>query len=68
MKYIICTGATVLGLFLRTIICTLRGWQYSINGADIIVAFAMFCLAYSLWGLIAGYGRHHHKTDHNERR
>lgn len=68
MKYIICTAATVLGLFLRTIICALHGWQYSINGADIVVAAAMFCLAYSLCDLIAGYGRHRHKKDRKERR
>lgn len=52
MKYIIYTVAVVLGLFLRTIICSCNGWQYSINGVDIVMAAAMFCMAYSLYGLI----------------
>ena len=66
MKYIIYTAAIVLGLFLRTIICAYEGWQYSINGVDILMAAAMFCMVYSLHGLIRP--SRNAKQKRNERR
>lgn len=52
MKYIFFIAATIVGLLLRSTICTLNGWTYSINGADLVVAVAAFVAAknaYNLW-------------------
>lgn len=52
MKYILFVCATIIGLLLRSTICTLNGWTYSINGVDLVVAVASFVAAksaYDLW-------------------
>ena len=52
MKYIFFACATIVGLLLRTTICTLNGWEYTINGADLVVALAALIAAmsaYDLW-------------------
>lgn len=52
MKYIFFIAATIVGLLLRSTICTLNGWAYSINGADLVVAVAALVgakCAYDLW-------------------
>lgn len=50
MKYIVYTLAALMGLHLRLIVSSFNGWDYSVNGVDLVVAVACVTAVWSFKG------------------
>ena len=50
MKAIPYIIAFLFGLFARTAICALNGWEYHINGIDLLCAFTCIVMVWSFKG------------------
>ncbi len=51
-KHIVYAISALIGFHLRWIVSAYNGWNYSMTGADIIVALACIAMAWSFRGLL----------------
>lgn len=51
-KYIIYAIAALIGFHLRWIVSACNGWNYSMTGADLVVALACIAMVWSFRGLL----------------